>query len=70
MIKPTRDFDHLWNDLPDEERIRLMPHMVEAQKLHIYQCKQVAIKAHRKHMKELDDWMKNLDRQLLKALEE
>ena len=64
MTKPTNDFSHLWNDLPIEERKRLMPHMVEAQKLHIWQCKQKAIAAHKKHMKELDDWLKNLDDEL------
>ena len=58
---PTNYFSHLWNDLPLEERERLMPHMVECQKLHIWQCKQKAIASHRKHMRELDDWLKNLD---------
>jgi hypothetical protein len=66
MIKPTNDFDHLWNDLPFEERKRLMPHMVESQKLHIWQCKIKAIAAHKKHMKELDDWLSNLELELRK----
>ena len=64
MTKPTNDFSHLWNDLPIDERKRLMPHMVESQKLHIWQCKQKAIAAHKKYMKELDDWLKNLDDEL------
>lgn len=64
MTKPTNDFSHLWNDLPIDERKRLMPHMVEAQKLYIWQCKQKAVAAHKKHMKELDDWLKNLDDEL------
>lgn len=64
MAKPTRDFDHLWNDLSADERKRLMPHMIEAQKLHIWQCKQKAIDAHKRHMRELDDWLKNLDDEL------
>jgi len=64
MSIPTRDFDHLWNDLPFDERKRLMPYMISAQKLDIWQCKQKAIKAHKSHMRELDDWMKNLDREL------
>jgi len=63
-MEPTKNFDYLWNDLPIEERKRLMPHMVEAQKLHIWQCKQKAILAHRKHMKELDAWLKSLDDEL------
>jgi len=64
MTEPTNDFDHLWNNLPIDERKRLMPHMVEAQKLHIWQCKQKAIAAHKKHMRELDDWLSNLDAEL------
>jgi len=66
MTKPTNDFDHLWNDLPIDERKRLMPHMVEAQKLHIWQCKQKAILAHKNHMRSLDDWLKNLNDELKK----
>ena len=62
----TNDFNHLWNNLPIEERKRLMPHMVESQKLHIWQCKQKAILAHKKHMKELDAWIANLDSDLKK----
>jgi hypothetical protein len=64
MTKPTRDFNHLWNDLPDDERKRLMPYMVESQKLHIWQVKQSAIAAHKKHMRELDEWLKGLDGEL------
>ena len=58
------NFSHLWNDLPSDERKRLMPHMIESQKLHIWQCKQKAIKAHAAHMKEIDDLLANLDREL------
>ena len=64
MAYPTSNFDYLWNDLPAEERKRLMPHIVESQKLHIWQCKQKAIAAHKRHMKELDDWLSNLDAEL------
>lgn len=52
---------HLWNDLPDEERARLMPHMTESHILHIEQCKLKAIAAHKKHMKELNDHIKSLE---------
>ena len=65
-MKPTNDYDHLWNDLPHEERCRLMPHMIEAQKLHVWQCKQKAIKAHKRHMAELDDLLRNLEGDLAK----
>ena len=65
---PTNDFNHLWNNLPFEERKRLMPHMIESQKLHIWQCKQKAIKAHKAHMTELNNWIKNLDSELVKII--
>jgi hypothetical protein len=64
MSEPTNNFTHLWKDLPLEERKRLMPQCIESQKLHIWQCKQKAIAAHKLHMKGLDDWMANLDREL------
>ena len=54
----------LWNDLPPEQRQRLMPYHIESQILHIRQCKAVAIRNHKRHMRELDDWIKNLERGL------
>jgi hypothetical protein len=68
MINVTNLFTHLWNDFPLEERKRLAPFMVENQKLHIIQCKNKAIEAHKRHMRELDDWMKNLDLDLKKYI--
>lgn len=64
MSEPTNDFSHLWNDLPYEERNRLMPYMMESQILHIWQVKQAAIRAHKQYMKELDDWIKNIENDL------
>lgn len=59
--KPTNEFTYLWNDdTPLEERKRLSPFMMEDQILHIWQVKQVAIRNHKRHMKELDDWMNNI----------
>ena len=66
MKEPTSDFTHLWNDLPKEERQRLMPHQIETQILHIWQVKQAAIRAHKRYMKELDDWIANGERDLQK----
>ena len=63
--KPTHAHDQLWNDLPTEERKRLMPHMIEAQKLHIIQCRAKAVSAHKRHMSDLDNWLKSLDRDLI-----
>jgi hypothetical protein len=64
MSKDANKHTHLWNDLPQEERERLMPYEIESQKRHILQFKAVAIRNHQRHMRELDDWIKNLDREL------
>ena len=61
----SNNFNHLWNDLPDEERKRLMPHMIESQIHHIEQCKEIAVRSHKKHMSELNEWASNL-RKLIK----
>ena len=54
----------LWNDLPEAERKRLMPHMMESQILHIEQCKQKAVSHHKQYMKQLNDQIKNIERSL------
>lgn len=64
MKVPPNNHSNLWNDMPIEERSRLMPHAMESQLLHIWQCKQKAIDAHKRHIKELDDWMANIKRDL------
>ncbi len=66
MTTPTRKHTNIWNDLPEDERHRMMPYMIESQWLHIWQVKQTAIKAHKRHMGELNDWMKNLENKLKK----
>jgi len=60
------EFTDLWNDLPKDERSRLMPYMIEKQKRHFLQMRQVAEKAHKAQLKEIDDWIKNLDSDLHK----
>lgn len=60
MKRPPNNHKYLWNELHIDERKRLMPHQIENQILHIWQCKQKAIKAHKAHMKELDQWISNL----------
>ena len=50
-----QSYNHLWNELPQAERERLMPHMLESQILHIEQCKLKAISTHKKLMKELNE---------------
>ena len=65
MGTPPNKHDHLWNNMPKKERERLLPHAMESQLLHIWQCKQMAIKAHQRHMKELNEWMENIKRDLV-----
>ena len=45
-----------------------MPHMIESQKLHIWQCKQKAINAHKAHMIVLNNWLKDLDDSLIRMI--
>jgi len=69
MKFPTRDFTHLWNDLPKEQRDHLYPHMLESQILHIWQTKHKAMAAHEAHMKELKEWIGNIEHELNKYRE-
>ena len=63
-------FTYLWNDLPIEERTRLMPYMIEAQINHYEQCKNKAIKAHRKLLVDYDSHIKNCRDILTRAKKE
>jgi len=58
--------DKLWNDLSDAERKRLMPYQIESQILHMRQCREVAVRNHKRQLRELDEWIKNLERELSK----
>lgn len=64
MKVPPNDFNHLWNDLPKEVRTGLAPYMIEKQILHLWQAKQVMLKAHEREIKEIDDWIANCERSL------
>lgn len=54
--------------LPFEERTRLMPYMIETHIRHLEQARALAIRAHRQQLKEIDDWIDNLKRDLEKKL--
>lgn len=58
--------DHLWNDLPYEERKRLMPYSIETHILHLEQAKNLATRAYRNQIREIDDWINNLKESLRK----
>jgi hypothetical protein len=64
---PSRKHTALWNGLPFAERKRLMPHQIESHILHLWQAKQIAIKAHKQHMRELDRWIANCEASLKEA---
>lgn len=62
MSKPvTTSASHsdLWNTLPYEERARLMPYQIQTHILHLEQAKALAVRAHRRHIQEIDDWIEN-----------
>lgn len=61
--------DHLWNDMPIEDRKRLMPYEIETHILHLEQCREMIVKNHKRQLQELDDWIKNCHRTLGKELE-
>lgn len=57
-----------WNDLPIEERKRLMPYMIQSQILHLQQGMRVAAEAHARYLREMNDWIANLERRLADEL--
>lgn len=59
MRDVPRKHTNLWNDLPDEERDRLMPHQIETQILHIEQVRAVLVTNHKKTLAQLDKWISN-----------
>lgn len=61
---------HLWNGLPFEERTRLMPYMVEVHIRHLEQARALAVRAHRRQLREIDDWIANLKEEMEKATKE
>ena len=70
MKLPPIDHTNLWNDMPMEERLRLLPYVRELQLHVIMNCKQQAIRAHEAHIRGLDDWMDNIGRDLDKYINE
>ena len=56
------DFKHtsLWNNLPEEERKRLSPYMIETHILHLEQTKLVIMRNHRRLIRDINDHIKNL----------
>jgi len=66
MSNFRKDHSDLWNDLPQDERKRLMPHQIQRQIIHIMSCRKMACDSHKRHMRELDEWIATLKRNLEK----
>lgn len=45
----TTTHSDLWNNLPYDERARLMPYQIQTHILHLEQAKALAVRAHRRH---------------------
>lgn len=60
MRDVPRNHTHLWNDLPFDERSRLMPHQIESQILHLEQARLVFVSGHKRTLRELDSTISNL----------
>ncbi len=58
------DHAHLWNDLPIEERKRLIPYHIEFQILTIEQMRSELVLRHQQHLRQIDQWINNLKQQL------
>lgn len=66
---PPRDYTRKLNEAQEKPEI-LKPAMIEAQMLHIWQCKETAIEAHKAHIRRLDDWLSNLRSSLDRSIRE
>lgn len=58
------EYTHLWNDMPFDERKRLMPYMIETHILHLTQTRATIVAAHQCALREIDDQIKNLRQSL------
>ena len=59
-------FDHLWNDLPLDERKRLAPHQLESQIRHLKSARATIVKGHTRTLADMDQWIGNLEREIQK----
>jgi len=64
MRPVTKDFTHLWNDLPIEERKRLIPYSIENHILHLEQTREMVVNGHEFTLRQLDNQISNLKERL------
>lgn len=55
-------FSHLWNELPEDLRLKLKPYSIEVQIRHIEMIRDMSIESHKKFVAELNTWIANLKR--------
>ena len=60
------EFDHLWNDLPLDERKRLTPYQLESQIRHLRTARKTIVKGHARTLADIDQWIGNLETELRK----
>lgn len=64
MREVPNEHSHLWNDLPDAERKRLVPFLIESQVLHLEQTRSMIVRGHERTLAELDAQIVNLKSEL------
>ncbi len=57
----------LWNNLPDAERSRLHPFLIETHILHLEQTRQKIVRAHKELLADIDAQITNLRKSLSSA---
>ncbi len=57
-------YEHLWNDLPDEERKRLMPYEIENEIVKIQQTREMVVQGHKATLRRIDAWITSLQTSL------
>lgn len=57
-------FSHLWNDMPFDERLRLMPFEIESQIRHLKGARAIIVSGHNQTLAKMDKWIANLERSL------
>lgn len=59
-----KKFSDRWNNLTDDERDNLMPHMIECEISNIKQCKEKVIRAHEDLITDFENKIYFLERKL------
>lgn len=66
-MKLTNEHTHLWNDLPDEERSRLLPYLLQSEINIMKQIRAKAVKHHEAQLAEIDARIKAYEKRTREA---